>query len=386
MIPRLAEHAMRLYAGIFRVVVITGPRQSGKSTLTQLCFPNKPYFNLEDSATRSRVQADPQAFLRSLPDGAVIDEVQRLPALLSDIQVIVDERQRKGDFILTGSQQFGLMDQVSQSLAGRAGTLCLLPLSSKELAASKQLAAAWQQAAWLGGYPEPVLHQRNTSARQAWFASYVSTYIERDVRQVLNVGDLASFRRFLLMCAARAGNLLNLASLASDCGITHTTAKRWLTVLEASSVLTLLQPHHRNFNKRLVRTPKLYFLDTGLLCYLLQIDSPQQLALHAMRGAIFENWVLLETIKHRYNQGLPAQLYFWRDNHGTEVDLLFEHNGLLHAIEMKSGTTFASDWPASCDKFLSYAGNQAAKPTIVYGGKESFTIGKCHVMGWRDLA
>jgi uncharacterized protein len=386
MISRLAEHAMRLYAGVFRVIVITGPRQSGKSTLTQLCFPDKPYFNLEDSATRARVQADPQAFLRGLPQGAVIDEVQRLPALLSDIQVIVDERQRKGDFILTGSQQFGLMDQVSQSLAGRAGTLCLLPLSGAELAASKHLAATWQQAAWLGGYPEPVLHQRNAAARQAWFASYVSTYIERDVRQVLNVGDLASFRRFLLMCAARAGNLLNLASLASDCGITHTTAKRWLTVLEASSVLTLLQPHHRNFNKRLVRTPKLYFLDTGLLCHLLQIHSPEQLALHAMRGAVFENWVLLETLKHRYNQGLAAPLYFWRDNHGTEVDLLFEHNGLLHAIEMKSGTSFASDWPAACDKFLSYAGDQAAKPTIVYGGNESFSIGKCHVMGWRDLA
>jgi uncharacterized protein len=386
MTPRLAEHAVRLYKEVFRVIVITGPRQSGKSTLTQLCFPDKPYFNLEDNATRARVQADPRSFLRSLPQGAVIDEVQRLPELLSDIQVIVDERQRKADFILTGSQQFGLIDQVSQSLAGRAGMLCLLPLSGKELAQSHQLPSTWQQAAWQGGYPEPVLHQRSAAAKQAWFASYMSTYIERDVRQVLNVGDLASFRRFLLMCAARTGNLLNLASLASDCGITHTTAKRWLTVLEASYVITLLQPHHRNFNKRLVRTPKLYFLDTGLLCHLLQIDSAQQLSLHAMRGAVFENWVLLEALKHRFNQGQTAPVYFWRDNHGTEIDLLFEYAGLLHAVEIKSGTSFASDWPHACDKFLGYAGAEAAKPTIVYGGNDSFDLTPCHVMSWRDLA
>jgi predicted AAA+ superfamily ATPase len=384
MIPRLAEQAARLYATIFRVIVITGPRQSGKSTLTQLCFPDKPYFNLEDSATRARVEADPRAFLASLAGGAVIDEVQKLPKLLSDIQVFVDQRQIKGDFVLTGSQQFGLIDQINQSLAGRAGMLHLLPLSSKELSTSGKTPSHWHQAAWQGGYPEPVL-QHKSDAAQAWFASYISTYIERDVRQVVNVGDLALFRRFLLMCAARAGNLLNLASLAADCGITHTTAKRWLTVLEASYVVTLLQPHHRNFNKRLVRTPKLYFLDTGLLCHLLQIESAKALELHAMRGAVFENWVITETLKHRYNQGLPAQLYFWRDNHGTEIDLLFEHAGLLHAVEMKSGTTFASDWPHACDKFLSYAGAEAAKPTIIYGGNESFSLNKCHVMGWRDL-
>jgi uncharacterized protein len=386
MIPRLAIHAAQRYAAIFRVVVITGPRQSGKSTLTHLAFPNKPYFNLEDSATRARIQADPGAFLRGLPQGAVIDEVQRLPELLSDIQAIVDERQIKGDFILTGSQQFGLIDSVSQSLAGRAGMLSLLPLSAAELAAVGKLPSSWHRAAWQGGYPEPVLQISDAGAAQAWFASYMATYVERDVRQVINVGDLASFRRFVLMCAARAGQLLNLQSLASDCGITHTTAKRWLTVLEASYIVMLLQPHHRNFNKRLVRTPKLYFLDTGLLCYLLQIETARTLELHAMRGAVFENWVITETLKHRYNQGLPAQLYFWRDNHGTEIDLLFEHNGLLHAVEMKSGSSFASDWPNAIKKWQSYAGNEAALPTIVYGGNESFSMNACDVMGWRDMA
>jgi uncharacterized protein len=386
MIPRLAIYVAQRYAAIFRVVVITGPRQSGKSTLTHLAFPHKPYFNLEDSATRARVQADPRAFLSGLPQGAVIDEVQRLPELLSDIQAIVDERQIKGDFILTGSQQFGLIDSVSQSLAGRAGMLSLLPLSATELAATGKLPNSWHKAAWQGGYPEPVLQISDTGAAQAWFASYMSTYVERDVRQVINVGDLASFRRFVLMCAARAGQLLNLQSLASDCGIAHTTAKRWLTVLEASYIVMLLQPHHRNFNKRLVRTPKLYFLDTGLLCHLMQIDSPRTLELHAMRGAIFENWVIIETLKHRFNQGLTAQLYFWRDNHGTEIDLLFEHAGLLHAVEMKSGTSFASDWPSAIKKWQSYAGGEAALPTIVYGGNESFSISTCHVMGWRDMS
>ncbi len=386
MIPRQAIYAAQRYAAIFRVVVITGPRQSGKSTLTHLAFPNKPYFNLEDSATRARVVADPRAFLRNLPAGAVIDEVQRLPELLSDIQAIVDERQIKGDFILTGSQQFGLIDSVSQSLAGRAGMLSLLPLSAAELAAANKLPASWHSAAWRGGYPEPVLQSGDTASQQAWFASYMATYVERDVRQVVNVGDLASFRRFVLMCAARAGQLLNLHALAADCGIAHTTAKRWLTVLEASYIVMLLQPHHRNFNKRLVRTPKLYFLDTGLLCHLLQIDTAKTLELHAMRGAVFENWVITETLKHRYNQGLSAQLYFWRDNHGTEIDLLFEHHGLLHAVEMKSGSSFASDWPAATKKWQSYAGAEAAKPTIIYGGKDSFEMEACHVMGWRNLS
>jgi uncharacterized protein len=386
MIPRQAIYAAQRYATIFRVVVITGPRQSGKSTLTRLAFPNKPYFNLEDSATRNRIKADPRAFLSNLPVGAVIDEVQRFPELLSDLQAIVDERQIKGDFILTGSQQFGLSDSVSQSLAGRAGMLSLLPFSSAELAAAGRLPASWHAAAWRGGYPEPVLQSGDAASAQAWFASYMSTYVERDVRQVLNVGDLASFRRFVLMCAARAGQLLNLQSLASDCGLTHTTAKRWLTVLEASYIVMLLQPHHRNFNKRLVRTPKLYFLDTGLLCHLMQIDSPRTLELHAMRGAIFENWIIAETLKHRFNQGLPAQLYFWRDNHGTEIDLLFEHAGLLHAVEMKSGTSFASDWPSALKKWQGYAGSEAALPTIVYGGRDSFSISACHVMGWRDMS
>ena len=221
MISRQAVQAVLLYASIFRVVVITGPRQSGKSTLTQLAFPNKPYFNLEDSATRARAKADSRAFVRNLPNGAVIDEVQRFPELLSDIQAFVDERQIKGDFILTGSQQFGLRDSVSQSLAGRAGMLNLLPLSAFELSAAGQLPSSWHQAAWLGGYPEPVLQSTDAPAKQAWFASYMATYIERDVRQVVNVGDLASFRRFVLMCAARAGQLLNLQSLASDC-VSHT--------------------------------------------------------------------------------------------------------------------------------------------------------------------
>ena len=215
--------------------------------------------------------------------------------------------------------------------------------------------------------------------------AYTTTYIERDVRQVLGVVNLSLFRRFVLMCAARSGQLLNLSALASDCGISHATARNWLTVLEASYVVHLLQPHHQNFGKRLVKMPKLYFLDTGLLCHLLRIDNPATLATHAMRGAVFETWVVSETLKHRWNQGLEADIYFWRDNHGVEVDLLFEQGGRLHAVEVKSGTTFSPDWLRSFDLWKKYAGKLAADPVVVYGGRESFVAQDVHVMPWSQL-
>ncbi|MDP3083572.1 MAG: DUF4143 domain-containing protein, partial [Rubrivivax sp.] len=237
---------------------------------------------------------------------------------------------------------------------------------------------------WRGGYPALHAAHRQTDPAH-WFAAYVATYVERDVRQLLNVGNLMTFQRFLTMCAARSGQLLNLNSLASDCGISQPTARQWLTVLQASHLVALVAPYHRNFGKRQVKTPKLYFLDTGLLCHLLRIASPFELQVHAARGAVFETWVVSETLKHRFNLGLSADLYFWRDNHGLEVDLVFEHQGRLHSVECKSGTTYASDWLAPARRWRQAAGAQAAPPVLVYGGDASHEREDHRVLSWREL-
>lgn len=383
---RQAQALLSRAAHAFPVLALTGPRQSGKTTLARMVFPDKPYLSLEDIETRERALSDPRQFFAHLPDGAILDEVQRAPALLSYLQGIVDAKGRMGDYIVTGSQQFGLRDQISQSLAGRVATLQLLPLSLAEMHAAGVEPGSMEEAVWQGGYP--ALHDPRRTAGALpgqWFSGYVSTYIERDVRQVLAVANLSLFQRFVLMCAARAGTLLNLAALASDCGITQPTARSWLGVLEASCVVRLLQPFHHNLGKRLVKSPKLYFTDTGLLCHLLRIDSPVTLATHAMRGAIFENWVIVETLKYRWNRGLDADIYFWRDNHGTEVDLVFEHQGLLHAVEIKSGSTFASDWTQAGQRWRAYAGEAAAPATVVYAGRDSYTVRDVNIMGWRDF-
>ena len=385
MIKRQATQLVNSLAQGFPVVALTGPRQSGKTTLARQSFPGKPYFTFEDLEVRQRFDSDPRQFLAMLPEGAVFDEVQNSPEVFSYLQGIVDGRARMGEFILTGSQQFGLLGRISQSLAGRVGLVQLLPLSVSELRLAESLGKTMEAAVWSGGYPALFDSRRRIASPGQWLGAYTTTYIERDVRQVLGVVNLSLFRRFVLMCAARSGQLLNLSALASDCGISHTTAKSWLTVLEASYVVFLLQPFHQNFGKRLVKMPKLYFLDTGLLCHLLRVDSAATLATHAMRGAIFETWVVSETLKHRWNQGLNADIYFWRDNHGVEVDLVFEHSGKLHAVEVKSGTTFSADWLDGFALWKKYAGTLAADPILVYGGKESFYAKGVHVTSWNSL-
>ena len=383
-IARDAAPLLNQLARGFPVIAITGPRQSGKSTLAREAFARHPYVTLEDPDTRRVALADPRRFLARFPNGAVLDEVQRAPELLSYLQGRVDAAQRMGEFIVTGSQQFGLMDSITQSLAGRVGMLQLLPLSHTELRHSASAGATLEASMWRGAYP--ALHaQFRDLPPQTWFASYVATYLERDVRQVLNVSNLALFQRFVLMCAARSGQLLNLNSLAADCGISQPTARQWLTVLQASYVVTLLPPYHRNFGKRLVKTPKLYFLDTGLLCHLLRIPDTLALQTHAMRGAIFETWVVTEVIKHRYNLGLSADLYFWCDNHGTELDLVFEDAGRLQAVEIKSGTTFAMDWLGAARRWKLMVGNAAAQPIVLYGGAETFELADARVVSWNDL-
>ncbi len=381
MIARQAAATLHQLSFGLPVVAITGPRQSGKTTLARQVFAHLPYVNLEDPDTRELASSDPRRFLARFGGGAVLDEVQRVPGLLSYLLGIADTAPAMGRWVLTGSQQFGLMDGVPQSLAGRAGLLTLLPLGNAELAGHPD---TLEQRLWRGGYP--ALYAPGRSLRpEHWFGAYMATYVERDVRQLLNVGNLQTFQRFVAMCAARSGQLLNLSGLASDCGISQPTARQWLTVLQASHLVTLLPPYHRNFGKRLVKTPKLYFLDTGLLCWLLRIGSPEDLQIHPARGAVFETWVIGEALKHRYHLGLPADVHFWRDNHGLEVDLVFEHAGRLHSVECKSGTTYASDWMDGARRWRAAAGAEAAGTTLVYGGEDSFEREDHRVISWRAV-
>jgi hypothetical protein len=386
LVPRRATATLLQLARGFPVLAITGPRQSGKTTLARAAFPALPYVNLEDPDTRELALADPRRFLARHAEGAILDEAQRAPALLSYLLGVADAAPRMGRWVLTGSQQFGLMDGISQSLAGRAGLLTLLPLAQAELAGATLDATpvTLEERLWRGGYP--ALHAGHRQIEPPhWFAAYLATYLERDVRQLLNVGNLMTFQRFLAMCAARSGQLLNLNSLASDCGISQPTARQWLTVLQASHIVTLLPPYHRNFGKRQVKTPKLYLLDSGLLCHLLRIATAADLQVHAARGAVFETWVVAETLKHRYNLGLGADLYFWRDNHGLEVDLVFEHQGRLHAVECKSGTTYAADWLRPVRRWQAAVGAEAAPPLLVHGGETSHGRADHGVLSWREL-
>ena len=381
MIPRIAAETLSRLAKGFPVVALTGPRQSGKTTLAKWVFKDKPYVTLENPDEREFAKTDPKRFLARFAHGAILDEVQRCPELLSWLQGLVDERGQMGDFVLTGSAQFELIEGMSQSLAGRVGRVELLLLSALELSGSGLLPSSLSQALLTGGYP--ALYNRPVSP-QDWFTNYMATYIERDVRQLIAVRDLAQFQVFVKMCAARTGQLLNLASLGVDCGISAVTAKQWLSVLEASYVVMLLKPHHQNFGKRLVKSPKLYFVDAALAAWLMGIRDATILEIHPSRGALFETWVVSELYKHSLNQGQASPLYFWRDSSGHEVDLLVETPWGLRPIEIKSGSTFASDWLLGLTKWLKVSNENKQVAQLVYGGDESYERSGVKVWSWRE--
>jgi predicted AAA+ superfamily ATPase len=384
MIARILQKTLTKFSKSFPVLAITGPRQSGKTTLSKAMFPHLGYVSLEDPIERAFAMEDPKGFLARFSKGAIFDEAQRWPDLFSHLQGLVDADRRPGRFVLTGSQQFGLMAGITQSLAGRAGMTTLLPLSLEEIPPGKE--GALDNTMIRGGYP--ALYSGNVSPAD-WFASYVATYLERDVRQVLEVKDLAVFQRFLRLCAGRTGQLLNLSALAGEAGISHTTARSWISVLESSDIVHLLPPYHRNFGKRLVKSPKLYFVDVGLACWLLGIRSEEVLETHPARGALFETLVIGEFLKARLNRGLPPDLYFWRDNNGLEADLLFESGGRLQMVEIKSGQTVTRDYVRAAQRTTSFAPDEALAPWLIHGGEDCYERNGVRVLGWlglRDLS
>lgn len=381
MLKRALSQTLNRLASGFPIIAVTGPRQSGKTTLVRQLFADKAYVSLEDPQERAFAHEDPRGFLARFTSGAIFDEAQRWPDLFSYLQGMVDADRTPGRFVLTGSQQFGLLSGVTQSLAGRVGMTRLLPLSLAELPAASL--AELDTLLLRGQYP--ALHAQ-TLLPADWFASYVATYVERDVRQVLNVQDLSAFQRFLRLCAARTGQLLNISALAGDAGISSQTARSWLSVLEASDILFLLPPYHRNFGKRLVKSPKLYFVDTGLACWLLGIRDTETLALHPLRGAVFETFIVGEFLKSRLNAGRPSDLYFWRDNNGLEADLLFETPGGLQAIEIKAGRTVTSDYIRAGQRAAHFAAGEALRPWLVYGGEDTYERSGVRVIGWRALS
>ena len=383
MIDRKIEPLLRKMAGQFKAVAVTGPRKSGKTTLSRKVFPEKPYVSLETPDERARAERDPRHFLSRFPEGCILDEVQRVPSLFSYLQGILDERPQAGQFILTGSQQFGMMEQISQTLAGRVGMLSLLPFSSGELATHGELAESLDEVLFRGAYP-PIYDQKIDPV--LWLDSYIDTYVERDVRKILQIQSTSHYQRFLALCAGNVGQLLNASRIGADCGLNHGTVQSWISVLEASYVAFRLQPHHRNFRKRVVKTPKLYFWDVGLAVRLLGIENAAQLATHPLRGALFENWVIVELAKGRFNRGVRSNLYFWRNNLGLEVDVLAERAGRLTPIEIKSGATFASDWLGALNKWRRLAGDQSGESKLIYGGNSDWKEGSVEVLPWRTVS
>lgn len=362
----------------FQVITLTGPRQSGKTTLVRSSFPALSYVSLEEPDIRQIALTDPRGFLSNYPSGAILDEIQNTPDLFSYIQRIVDE-DRRIRFILTGSSNFLLMEKISQSLAGRTAVLHLLPFSMKEL---EPLPESYEELIFKGQYPR--IYDREIHPPD-FYPSYIQTYIEKDVRLIKNIGDINAFIQFTQLCAGRIGQLINFAGLASDAGISPNTARSWFSILESSYILYRLQPYHRNFNKRLIKSAKLYFYDTGVACSLLGVREQGQVNLHYLKGALFENLIINEFIKRAFNQGENHLPYFWQDNHGREIDCMLENGNNLFAVEIKSGKTMSTSYFDTMDYFESLSAINRERMYVVYGGDQSMATKAGTLISWKDL-
>lgn len=386
MIARELETKLRELASYYPVVVLTGPRQSGKTTLCHTTFPKRPHLSMEALDNREFARGDPRGFLAEYADGAVIDEVQHVPELLNYLQGEVDARPDPGRFILTGSEHFGLSQSISQSLAGRCGVLVLLPPNLTELSAFPSTPEDLYPLLWQGAYPR--IYDRGIPAHQ-WLADYTTTYIQRDVRQIVNVENLHSFSGFLKLCAGRTGQEINLSSLGGDAGVSHNTVRAWLSVLETSYIVHRLPAWHINIRKQVIKAPKLHFLDSGLVCYLLGIREPEQLRLHPLRGAIFETWVVSEVYKTLLHRGLRADLFHYRETRGLEIDLIIDRGERLQAVEIKSGATASSEFFNNLrrfpDRLEGMAKSRGIESFLVYGGEQSQRRSTARLLSWRDV-
>jgi predicted AAA+ superfamily ATPase len=384
MIKRELAQKLLALAKQFPSLAILGPRQSGKTTLAQATFPTYKYFSLEDFDTRALIESDPKAFLEKYKDeaGIILDEIQNLPQLFSYLQVHIDAYKKKGHFIVTGSQNFALNEAISQSLAGRIAILTLLPLSIAELKQSSLLPNDIDRCLFNGMYPS--IYADGIDPHD-WYRSYTATYVERDVRQIKNVQDLSTFQNFMKLCAGRIGQLLNLTSLSDDSGMSVTTITQWITILEASYIVFLLQPYYRNLGNRVIKSPKLFFYDTGLACNLLGITSSDQLFSHYLRGNLFESFIISDLIKQRQNKGMNPNIYFWRDKTQFEVDAIIENGETLTPIETKVSQTFNPHHFEYLSKWNELTQTNPDNNILVYGGTMSQDTKNGRLISWKDI-
>lgn len=380
MINRTLQHHLKQIFASFPVTALVGPRQSGKTVLAQATF-SLPYVSLEDPDKREFAENDTRRFIEQYPDGCIMDEAQRVPRLFSYLQGYVDKQRKSGQYVLTGSSNFLMMQNISQSLAGRVGIANLLPFSLAELAAA-DLQPTSTDAAILRGFYPPIYDY--AIEPRLWLSNYFTTYIERDVRLLQNINDLRTFTTFVRLCAGRTGQILNYTSLASDCGVSPNTIKQWISVLEASYVVFLVQPYYQNFGKRLIKMPKLYFHDVGLAAYLMGIRSENELTLHSSRGALFENMIVSEFFKYYTNRGETPPLSYWRDKTGHEVDLVLETSQGIRALEIKSAKTFDSSFFSSLSYFRKLSGITEKHVYVVYAGKNSAQRSQGNEISWLD--
>lgn len=382
MILRQIASAITRQIKKYPIVAITGPRQSGKTTLLLEQFPDYRYVSLEDIANREYAENDPNAFLQEFNHRVIIDEAQRVPKLFSYLQTKTDLSKKAGQYILSGSQNFLLLESISQSLAGRVAIFHLLPFSISELNEVKKMPATLEKAIFTGFYPR-VYHKKIDPS--VFYRDYTETYVERDVRTISAIGDINRFRNFIRLCAGRTGQVLNLQSLANDAGISQPTANAWLSILETSFIAFRLPPYFNNFNKRIIKSPKLYFYDTGLACYLLGLTDYKQLKTHYLKGALFENFVLNELQKSVYNQNRTEQFYFWRDSHGNELDILWQEGMNLNRLEVKYGETYSPSFASAFHRFTDIDKTPKGNQWLVLGNHASQTRSDFKITGWRNL-